>query len=365
LPSSPLPRAAAPRSFFERHRQRIRDTLRMTVSTAITFALAAAFDLTQGFWAVIAALIVTQSSLGSSLKAALEQLTGSILGAVYGAAIVLVVPHHGPVLMGVALVIAVAPLAVLATISPGFRIAPITAIIVLLSSIGITLGPVAFAVERILEIALGCTIGLAVSVLIMPAHAYESLLQVAGRVSAQIAEQIELLSVVPLPPGVNVGALPTEIRKGLATLESLADEASRERRSRLSDEPDPEPLARTLARLHTDVAALGRVAARPLPAQVHEVLAGPWSGVMNAAATLLHRIGTALPQRDGPGSLEPVREAIAAYETAVREVRRSGLTRTLPNDAAGRVFALGFVLDQFRRNLADLVARVREVETST
>ena len=66
-------------------------------------------------------------------------------------------------MLSLALVIAVAPLAWLTTFSPGFRIAPITAILVLLSSMGITMGPVDFAVERLLEIGLGCAVGLGVS----------------------------------------------------------------------------------------------------------------------------------------------------------------------------------------------------------
>ena len=45
-------------------------------------------------------------------------------------------------------------------------------------------------------------------------------------------------------------------------------------------------------------------------------------------------------------------------------MRRDGLTKGLPNDAVARVFALGFVLDQFRRNLEDLVSRTMEVQRS-
>jgi hypothetical protein len=163
-------------------------------------------------------------------------------------------------------------------------------------------------------------------------------------------------------PGFEVSALPTEIRQTLGTLEMLSGEAARERRSRLVDGPDPEPLWRTLARLHVDVSTLGRILTEPLPAEVHRRLVGPWSDVAGAAAGLLRQIGQALPTRRSPEDLEPVVEAIAAYEAAVADVRRDGLTRDLPNDAVARVFALGFVLDQFRRNLADLVSRTTEVQ---
>jgi uncharacterized membrane protein YccC len=350
------------RSWLRRHRPRMWQALRMTASAVVTFALGSVLGLSQGFWAVIAAIIVIQSNIGGSLKAALEQLVGSLCGAVYGAAIAFAIPHQAPVTLGLALIIAVGPLAVLATFSPGFRIAPITAIIVLLSTIGVTLGPVGFAVERVLEVALGCAVGLAVSVLLVPARAYGSVLRVAGQVATLLGEQLEALADIGNRPGFDISALPTEIRQTLGTLETLSGEASRERRSRLADGPDSEPLSRTLARLHVDVSTLGRILNAPLPAEVHQRLAEAWSDVARAAAGLLKHIGQALPTQQSPTSLDSVVKAIAAYEAAVADVRRDGLTRDLPNDAVARVFALGFVLDQFQRNLEDLVSRTMEVQ---
>ena len=70
-----------------RHGPKAVQALRMTVSSLGAFALAQALALPQGFWAVIAALIVTQSIAGGSLKAALDRFIGSVFGAVYGSAV--------------------------------------------------------------------------------------------------------------------------------------------------------------------------------------------------------------------------------------------------------------------------------------
>src|SRR3712207_4103133 len=210
LPPRSMMPAGSGRSWLRRHRPRMWQALRMTAAAVVTFALGSVLGLSQGFWAVIAALIVTQSSIGGSLKATLEQLIGSLCGAVYGAAIAFAIPHQAPVSLGLALVVAVGPLAVLATFSPGFRIAPITAIIVLLSTIGVTLGPVGFAVERVLEIALGCAVGLAVSVLLVPAHAYGAVLRVAGQAASLLGEQLDALADVRDRPGFDVSALRSE-----------------------------------------------------------------------------------------------------------------------------------------------------------
>ena len=52
----------------------------MTVASVATFVLAHVLGLQQGFWAFITALIVTQSSVGGSLKAAADRFAGSVSG---------------------------------------------------------------------------------------------------------------------------------------------------------------------------------------------------------------------------------------------------------------------------------------------
>ena len=120
----------------------------------------------------------------------------------------------------------------------------------------------------------------------------------------------------------------------LGKLEALADEAARERRTYLAKEPDPEP-SRTPARLHTDISTLGRILTEPLPEAVHQSLTEPWSRVARAAAQVLRQTSLALPARRSPPALDPVNEAIAAYEAAVDNIRRTGITKDLPNEAVG------------------------------
>ena len=176
------------------HRPEVVQALRMTASSLAAFGLASAFGLPQGFWAVITALIVTQGNVGGSLKAAFDRFAGSVCGAVYGGAVAFAIPHgDGALSRAVALVVAVAPLSVLAASSAGFRVAPITAIIVLLGTAGATLGPLGFALDRILEVGLGCAVGLLASVLVVPARASRSLLDAAARVTRLLAQQLEML----------------------------------------------------------------------------------------------------------------------------------------------------------------------------
>ncbi|ACL59260.1 FUSC family protein [Methylobacterium nodulans] len=348
-------------TWLSRNRAKLIQAGRMTVSSLLTFALAAGMNLPQSFWAVITALIVTQSSLGSSLKAALDRFLGSVLGAVYGGAVALAIPHQGGVASAIALVVAVAPLSVAAARSAGFRVAPITAVIVLLSTTGSTLGPVAFALDRILEVGLGCAVGLAVSLLVVPAHASRAVRGQAARTARLLAEQLDALGRRD-DAAIDAQGLPLATRRSLDRLETLVAEAARERRSRLAAAPDAEPLARTLMRLRHDAVMLRRAARE---ADLGPDLATPWAEAAAAAARRLRAIADGLEAGTAPPGDDTVfPAAIDAYRAAIDDMRRQHLTRTLSSDVVGRIFWIAFSLDQMRRNLDDLAERAAESAAS-
>ena len=105
----------------------------MTVAGLLAYVLAEFFALPQGYWAVFSAIIVMQASVGGSVKATIDRVIGTIGGAVAGGAVGYIVPHQSVFSLGVALVIALAPLTLVAALWPNYRIAPLTAVIVLLT----------------------------------------------------------------------------------------------------------------------------------------------------------------------------------------------------------------------------------------
>ena len=56
----------------------------------------------------------------------------------------------------------------------------------------------------------------------------------------------------------------------------------------------------------------------------------------------------------GPPSTGGLDAAFDRYDAEIAALRREGLARDLSADAVERLFALGFALDQLRRNFADL-----------
>ena len=127
--------------FMAKRGGELRLALRTTLAGLATFALAEAMQLPQGYWAVLTSVIIMQGSVGGSLKAGIDRLIGSFAGAIWGVAVTLAIPHHGIPTLGLALVVALGPLALVSALKPSFRIAPVTAIIVLLSTSSLQADP--------------------------------------------------------------------------------------------------------------------------------------------------------------------------------------------------------------------------------
>ena len=343
-------------------RAELRLAVRMTVAGVTTFALATVLGLPQGYWAVFTAVIVMQASVGGSLKATFDRLIGTLCGAAYGAIVATVIPHTQPLALGAALAVALAPLAILSALNAAFRVAPVTAIIVLLGAVGQHAGPIMSALERVMEIALGSVVGLAVTLLVLPARAHGVLTTAAGRTLGLLAQVLPALlaGLTGTSDPAAIQQLLDKVRAAMTKLETATDEARRERRSHLSDEPDPEPFLRTLLRLRHDLVMIRRATVDPLPEPIRTRLAPALAGVSDAATPFLRETGVALTGRRPPPSLAPVEAALDDFAAALMALRGEGLIRALTVDDAGRLYAFSFALEQLRKNFEDMASRTAE-----
>lgn len=343
-------------------RAEFRLAARVVVAGVLTFALAQVLGLSQGYWAVITSVIVMQASLGGSLKATIDRLIGTLAGAIYGAAVDILIPHASPEGLGLTLAIALAPLAFLAAVYPSFRVAPITAIIVLLTPAAATLTPIQFTIDRVLEIALGSVVGLAVAFFVLPARAHGLVAVSAGRIYGLLGELLPM-SLAGLDARVDTALvlkLQARIRGALAKLETAANEAKGERAGHLTDDPDPDPLVRTSMRLRHDLVMLIRASATPMPREIHARVAPAIARIGDTGSAFLANASKALAARLPPPSLQLFSDAIEAYKADFEAMRRDGLTRGLSADDVGRLFAVGFAFEQLRQNLRDLESRISE-----
>ena len=352
-------------SLWSRHRPRrvqVVFALRVTVGALVALGIALYFRLPLPLWAVLTSIMVSQMSVGRSLKATVDYLCGTLVGVAYGGALAVLVPHDGELALMAVLGVALAPLALLGAIDRRMTVAPITAAIVILVPSITHSSPLASAIDRVTEVGLGAVTGFVVSFLLLPSNAHRLAIATIARTLEQMADALRDL-LDGLGKGLDneeLHRIQDHIGQAMGKLAAIGEEAERERSARLASGPDTGPLLRTLLRLRHDMVMLGRVAGAPLPAALLARLGVPLTHVRNAITLYLRGCGAALLQRRRPPPPDDLDSALAAFAAEAARLHQEGLTATLTGQDAEHFFALGFALQQIRRNLADLAERVAE-----
>lgn len=340
------------------YKAELRQAARVTVGCLIAFAVYHLFNLPQGYWAVFTVVIVMQGSIGGTLTASLDRMKGTLLGALIGGLAAWLRPHT-PLGLGLALGLSVTITALAAAIRPTLKVAPVTAVIMLVSApVGVS--PLEAALLRVVEIAFGSVIGVLTTLLVFPA-----------RSTALVAQRVRscLNLMAEIAEGYSDDILSDEVRPDrhlqhvrlrgeLAGVDAAMTDAARERSSRLSDHRIAEALPRTLWRVRNDAVSVGRALA-PLPTAVQALIAPGASTMLRRQAAFMRECGAALCAgrvADRTGRIE----TLQAFEAQVDALRQARLTQDLSFDAVGHVFALAFSLESLHRNLGDLADRIDE-----
>src|SRR5215472_14649487 len=269
------------RAWSASHDAELRLCVRSTTAAVLTLAAAQVLHLPIALWAVLTAVILTQISVGRSLKASMDYLINTLGGAIYAGAIGALVPHDNQFAVFAALAIALAPAVLLAALYPRFSAAPFTAVMVFFAPTITHTGPIAAAFERVIEVAVGCIIGLFVSLVVLPARAHDLAIEAATQMLELMARFLPELFAgfrqdLDRPA---LGDMQNRIGEAFGRLDRMAAEATHERITRLGAEPDQRPLLRTMLRLRHDLVMVGRAAAAPLPEELQPRLASPLARV--------------------------------------------------------------------------------------
>jgi uncharacterized membrane protein YccC len=335
--------------------------LRVSIAAVLSFAVSHWLNLPLALWTVLTAVLLTQLNVGRSLKATSDYLAGTLGGAVYSGTFAVLIPHDNELALLAVLAIVIAPLTMLAAISPRFNTAPFTAVLVLLAPTITDVSPLDSAVYRVVEVTLGAVIGLAVSLLVFPARAQLLTVQAAARMLDLIAGLL-----LELFKGFHDGLNTSEVQRiqhsltlAFTKLDEVAIEAERERMTNVIA-VHPRLLSRTLLRLRHDVIIIGRAAAVPLPETIRMRLVIPLEATFQAAVDYLRESSRALFSRQTAPPCGRFDDAMDSYLTEIAHIRRLGLTQDLPVDSVERIFTLGFALEQLREHLGDLAHVVQD-----
>jgi len=345
------------------HRVQLRFCLRVTVAGLLAFSVARILPIPlHGLWVVLTAVVVTEMSAGGSVRATVEYMIGTFGGAIYAAITGLLIPHTTAIAQGGVLAFTIAPLALAAALNPNFRVAPFSAVLVLLISGQLSEGPIESALFRVAEVALGGVIAVMVSLLVLPERAHRLGLEAAASTLEQLARVLPLVLAgftQKLDPAV-IRRIQDNIGEAVSALQGKVAEAKRERLVNIVAEQDLGPLSRTLLRLRHDLVIIGRAAVAPLPDSLVQRLGPTLTRLSANANDFLHGCATALALRRFPPPLDGVEVALKANTFEISSLRDEDLMRSLSIGEVERLFALGFALEQLHQHFTDLERCVKE-----
>lgn len=335
----------------------IRHAIRVSAAVGAAFALATLLRLPQGYWAVFTAVIVVQSSLGATITASIERFMGTVVGALAGA-VAAYFHTKWPEFGGLILCVTVALLAFLVSMRPSLKVAPVTAVIMLIGGTTTHLSPLVAAGWRVAEITVGSLVGVAATLLIFPARAHASVVtnvqKIAGLQAHILDDYILMLRGTPGP--TDHLKAQDDLRAALAKLQAAVTEAERENASKLSEQSVSDALPRTLWRLRNDTVMVGRTLREPLPAVD---LAPAAADMLEASGRFLRGTADLLGGGTRPDRIA-FAEAHQTFQACVEGLRKKGLTRDLEFDDAARVFGLVFAIENLFGNLGDFEERIEE-----
>ncbi|OYZ91390.1 MAG: hypothetical protein B7Y01_02165, partial [Xanthobacter sp. 17-67-6] len=237
----------------------LRLAVRATVAAAIAFLLAWLLDLPKGYWAVLTAILVVQSSIGASLAVAVDRCLGTLAGGGIGVVLAMIAGPSWSLSFAL-LLLGTFVSAFIAARNPSFKLAPVTVVIVMLAD-PTHAEPWISGLERVSEIALGGAVGLACALLVLPDKALGYLFPHVADALEASADLLEAGVAALLDGGLDparMDVLNQKVRVTLRAADVRAGEARRERVGPFNAAPDPGPIVRGGRRLWHSVIILLR-----------------------------------------------------------------------------------------------------------
>lgn len=341
-------------------RGELRHAVRVSVAVGVAFLLATVFRLPQGYWAVFTAVIVVQTSLGGTIAASVDRLIGTMFGAAIGAGAAYL-KFSTPLDEGLLLCAVVALTAFAAAVRPNLKVAPVTAVIVLIAGPR-DVDPLHAAIYRIIEIAIGSAVGVAATLFIFPARAHTAVVKQLRAALTGLADIVELqrrqLAGEALADQMQPRHL--AVRAVLGKVESAMAEAEHENATGLARERTSDALPRTLWRVRNDVVQVSRALDGAEQSAALDHIRPSAMSALAAAADLLRRCDAAAGA-DRAVDMGAWTDRHADLVASVEQARAERLTADLSFDGAARFFGLVFALQTLARNLDDLADRIDEL----
>jgi uncharacterized membrane protein YccC len=338
----------------------LKHAFKTALAAVLAYALTQALNLPQGYWAVISVVVVMQANLGGSLKAGWSRILGTAVGAALGALTLSVLqPSHLALGLGTGLAILVC--AYFTYLHESFRLAGLTAsIVILMGQEGESYWTV--AATRFLEIAVGVGVALAVSLLVWPSRAGRQLRLGVAKALRQEAQFYRIILDCRLASDCEKKAMSQAradqdqtLRRNLGLLNEAKNEPtglSKQEHISISLHNFTERIASHLRAMEHALRGEGR-GLEILHDEIHVGI----DLLGQATVAAMENLALSIELRKHPGQLEELRKALETAEGCLTRVRKQQILASYDLDTVMRFMAYYYNLRQVAVELTGMAER--------
>ena len=340
--------------FWSREEASLKQGLKTGLAGTITYAIYAGWHLPQGYWAVFAALVVTQANLGASWKAALYRTIGSTAGAL-AAALLVPLLGRGPVGVGVVLFLLSSLFGYLTALHPAFTAAGFTAALILVYG---GLGePWHTAWLRVMYTALGALVAFVVGAAIWPVHARVSLRYKIANIlngAGMLYRAITAAALHGVDNEQRVRQLDRELHDLRRGITQQMDEARSELAFSRFNQGAYQQVIEWGDQIRRRLTAMAEDCSLYVYAQVDPTLLPSLPALVEKTGQHFASLAEAVRGQRGPSNSEELDAAIRDLETDLAKLRAQRSTAPFPLDRMLPFWALVFNLRELAQDLKQL-----------
>jgi uncharacterized membrane protein YccC len=336
----------------------VKHALKTALASVSAYALTTLFSLPQGYWAVISVIVVMQTNLGGSVRAGVNRVIGTAVGAAMGLAC-LYTMGSGSMALGVGVGLTILVCAYFVHLHESFRMAGLTAAIIILMG-GQADSYLRIALMRFLEINLGVTVALAFSLLVWPSRAGRHLREGVVRVLGDEAAFYDILFDCRFSPRCdrqNEDTARVRLSVTRANNGALLEEAKQEPSGFSRQEHIIVSLYNFTERLAEHLLSMEHAVHHRELESLHGLVADEMDHLARTTVEAMTRMALAIGQGGDPGPMDDLTRAVDGAEEALSRIRQQKVLPAYELEPVMRFFSYYYNMREVARELTAMRER--------
>ncbi len=332
----------------------VKHAIKTATAAVLTILLYQSFNIPEGYWAAISAVIVMQANLGGSLSASWNRLLGSAIGATVGAAWIVILGRN-PWSVGAALTLTILLCSYL-KFQESYRIASVTVILVMLVT---GPSPWMFGLYRFLNVVLGIIVALLVSIFIWPSRARDHLQQGLAQILMDCGRLQQLLVESYLKGEYQEGSinhLRIHIKKTVLQNWDLLKESLKEPGKTPAEDQILAALMIDEEKFIEQILAMDDTTRNTQNDAFQLKLKPQLTELTQTIGTAFTALAEVMTARRSQPQLPELKPPLVAVDEQLFELRKVGVPQSYPLDEIMRFYSVVFTMKELVKNLQNMIA---------